>query len=218
MLDDSHREAAVQTFRATSASSSPARLSKDVMRMTLQGEWRDDVQPIAAGRCSCRSRSARALVLALLEPQAPDSLRGVGILQRMLRAEGADGAVRGRACSPRRCSRRPASARGVRARAAATIRISPRTRRRGWNFSCAGTPRGMSNMRSTPSCGWRAHHSPARRSFNRRGASRGGNERHWPQDAPTSAIPRSVVAERASGGPGSTTGCLPRQPIRFLRP
>ena len=48
-------------------------------RATLSGKWHDEVQPIAAGSLlvPAAQRLAR-LVLALLEPQAPDSLAAWG--------------------------------------------------------------------------------------------------------------------------------------------
>ena len=49
-------------------------------RATLIGQWRDEVQPIAAGslHVPVAQRLSR-LVLALLEPQAPDSLAAWGL-------------------------------------------------------------------------------------------------------------------------------------------
>ena len=69
---------AVQTFRAERVEFSVAPF-EGCQRATLIGQWRDEVQPIAAGSLlvPAEQRLAR-LVLALLEPQAPDSLAAWG--------------------------------------------------------------------------------------------------------------------------------------------
>jgi murein tripeptide amidase MpaA len=70
--------AAVQTFRADRVEFSGVPF-EGCQRATLIGQWRDDTQPIAAGSLlvPVAQRLAR-LVLALLEPQAPDSLAAWG--------------------------------------------------------------------------------------------------------------------------------------------
>ena len=69
---------AVQTFRAERVEFAGAPF-EGCQRATLIGKWRDEVQPIAAGSLlvPAAQRLAR-LVLALLEPQAPDSLAAWG--------------------------------------------------------------------------------------------------------------------------------------------
>ncbi len=70
--------AAVQAFRAERVEFSGAPF-EGCQRTALSGQWRDEVQPIAAGSLlvPVEQRLAR-LVLALLEPQAPDSLAAWG--------------------------------------------------------------------------------------------------------------------------------------------
>ena len=70
--------AKVQVFRAERVEFSGAPF-EGCQRATLIGQWRDEVQPIAPGSLSVpvAQRLAR-LVLALLEPQAPDSLAAWG--------------------------------------------------------------------------------------------------------------------------------------------
>jgi hypothetical protein len=69
---------AVQTFRAERVEFSVAPF-EGCQRATLIGKWHDEVQPIAAGSLlvPAAQRLSR-LVLALLEPQAPDSLAAWG--------------------------------------------------------------------------------------------------------------------------------------------
>jgi hypothetical protein len=68
----------VQAFRAERVEFSGAPF-EGCQRTTLHGQWRDEVQPIAIGSLlvPVEQRLAR-LVLALLEPQAPDSLAAWG--------------------------------------------------------------------------------------------------------------------------------------------
>ena len=68
----------VQAFRAERVEFSGAPF-EGCQRTTLHGQWRDEVQPIASGSLlvPVEQRLAR-LVLALLEPQAPDSLAAWG--------------------------------------------------------------------------------------------------------------------------------------------
>lgn len=68
----------VQAFRAERVEFSGAPF-EGCQRTTLHGQWRDEVQPIASGSLlvPIEQRLAR-LVLALLEPQAPDSLAAWG--------------------------------------------------------------------------------------------------------------------------------------------
>ena len=69
---------AVQTFRAKRVEFSGAPF-EGCQRTILSGQWRDEVQPIVAGSLlvPVEQRLAR-LVVALLEPQAPDSLAAWG--------------------------------------------------------------------------------------------------------------------------------------------
>jgi len=78
VLDTAIATAAVQTFRAERVDFSGAPF-EGCQRATLIGKWRDEQQPIAAGSLlvPVAQRLAR-LVLALLEPQAPDSLAAWG--------------------------------------------------------------------------------------------------------------------------------------------
>jgi hypothetical protein len=70
--------AAVQTFRAERVEFSGAPF-EGCQRTTLSGQWRDEEQPIAAGSLLVPTgQRLTRLVLALLEPQAPDSLAAWG--------------------------------------------------------------------------------------------------------------------------------------------
>jgi murein tripeptide amidase MpaA len=70
--------AAVQTFRAERVEFSGAPF-EGCQRTTLSGQWRDETQPIAAGSLlvPVEQRLTR-VIMALLEPQAPDSLAAWG--------------------------------------------------------------------------------------------------------------------------------------------
>ena len=78
VLDTAVASAAVQTFRAERVEFSGVPF-EGCQRATLIGNWRDEAQPLAAGSLlvPVAQRLAR-LVLALLEPQAPDSLAAWG--------------------------------------------------------------------------------------------------------------------------------------------
>jgi murein tripeptide amidase MpaA len=78
VLNTAITAAAVQAFRAERVEFSGAPF-EGCQRATLVGQWRDEQQPIAAGSLlvPVEQRLAR-LVLALLEPQAPDSLAAWG--------------------------------------------------------------------------------------------------------------------------------------------
>jgi hypothetical protein len=78
VLTDPVAAAELQAFRAERVEFSGAPF-EGCQRATLIGQWRDEVQPIAAGSLlvPVAQRLAR-LVLALLEPQAPDSLAAWG--------------------------------------------------------------------------------------------------------------------------------------------
>jgi hypothetical protein len=70
---------AVQVFRAERVEFSGAPF-EGCQRATLIGQWRDEKQPLAAGSLFVPSEQRLArLVLALLEPQAPDSLAAWGL-------------------------------------------------------------------------------------------------------------------------------------------
>ncbi|HEY7642280.1 MAG TPA: M14 family zinc carboxypeptidase [Steroidobacteraceae bacterium] len=79
VLQQSIAAAKVQTFRAERVEFSGAPF-EGCQRATFTGQWRDEEQPIAAGSLlvPVAQRLAR-LVLALLEPQAPDSLAAWGL-------------------------------------------------------------------------------------------------------------------------------------------
>ncbi|MGH8324300.1 MAG: peptidase M14, partial [Steroidobacteraceae bacterium] len=74
----SRDEVPLQTFRAERVEFAPVPF-EGCMRATLHGRWRDEPQPIPAGSLfvPMAQRNAR-LVMALLEPQAPDSLAAWG--------------------------------------------------------------------------------------------------------------------------------------------
>jgi hypothetical protein len=79
VLEKSIANAQVQAFRAERVDFSAVPF-EGCQRATLVGQWRDEVQPLAAGSLlvPVEQRLAR-LVLALLEPQAPDSLAAWGL-------------------------------------------------------------------------------------------------------------------------------------------
>ena len=67
-------DAEVETFRADKASFSP-RSFESHQRLTLEGIWKRDTRSVGAGALFVPIAQAKArLVMALLEPQAPDSL------------------------------------------------------------------------------------------------------------------------------------------------
>lgn len=74
VIESAITKASVQAFRAERVEFAGAPF-EGCQRATLTGQWRDEVQPIAAGSLlvPVTQRLAR-LVMALLEPQAPDSL------------------------------------------------------------------------------------------------------------------------------------------------
>ncbi|MCQ4163660.1 M14 family metallopeptidase [Tahibacter harae] len=68
----------VQTFRAASATFA-SRPVEGHSRATLQGEWKDETRDLAAGALFVPLAQARSrIAVALLEPQAPDSLAAWG--------------------------------------------------------------------------------------------------------------------------------------------
>ncbi len=70
--------AAVQVFRADTATPSP-RSVEGHQTMAVTGAWADEAQDIGAGALFVPIRQAKSrLVMAMLEPQAPDSLLGWG--------------------------------------------------------------------------------------------------------------------------------------------
>ena len=79
VIEDSIATAQVQTFRAERVEFSGAPF-EGCQRATFVGQGRDESQPIAAGSLlvPVEQRLAR-LILALLEPQAPDSLAAWGL-------------------------------------------------------------------------------------------------------------------------------------------
>jgi hypothetical protein len=78
VIDSAIAQATVQAFRAERVEFAGAPF-EGCQRATLTGQWRDEVQSIAAGSLlvPITQRLAR-LVMALLEPQAPDSLAAWG--------------------------------------------------------------------------------------------------------------------------------------------
>lgn len=78
VIESAIANASVQAFRAERVEFAGAPF-EGCQRATLTGQWRDEVQPIAAGSLlvPVTQRLAR-LVMALLEPQAPDSLAAWG--------------------------------------------------------------------------------------------------------------------------------------------
>jgi len=65
---------ALQTFRADQASFD-AQSTEGHQRLSVQGQWRDETRPVGAGALFVPIDQPKArLVMALLEPQAPDSL------------------------------------------------------------------------------------------------------------------------------------------------
>jgi hypothetical protein len=69
---------AVQTFRA-SKTSFAAQSVEGHQRLALEGDWRDEVRELGAGALFVPIGQPRArLVMALLEPKAPDSLAAWG--------------------------------------------------------------------------------------------------------------------------------------------
>jgi len=64
----------LQTFRADEASFD-AQSTEGHQRLSVKGQWRDETRPVAAGALFVPIEQPKArLVMALLEPQAPDSL------------------------------------------------------------------------------------------------------------------------------------------------
>ncbi|MFT3757207.1 MAG: M14 family metallopeptidase [Pseudoxanthomonas sp.] len=67
-------DAAVQTFRADEAAFSPQSVESH-QRLSVKGQWQPEIRAVPAGSLFVPIAQARArLVMALLEPQAPDSL------------------------------------------------------------------------------------------------------------------------------------------------
>ncbi|MGQ0799118.1 MAG: M14 family metallopeptidase [Pseudomarimonas sp.] len=77
-IDTASTQLQVQTFRASKTT--PATQSVEGhMQMTLEGEWKDERRDLAAGALFVPIAQAKAhLLMALLEPQAPDSLAAWG--------------------------------------------------------------------------------------------------------------------------------------------
>lgn len=77
-LDAAKSGATVESFRATRTNFSPAPFEGRT-RVTLEGEWREESQDIAAGSLFVPIAQPLArLIMALLEPQAPDSFAAWG--------------------------------------------------------------------------------------------------------------------------------------------
>jgi hypothetical protein len=77
-LDVPHTSLALQAFRAATARLAPASVESH-QRVALQGEWKDETRDLAAGALFVPLSQARSrIAVALLEPQAPDSLAAWG--------------------------------------------------------------------------------------------------------------------------------------------
>lgn len=77
-LADPQTRLALQAFRATTATFAGEPLESH-QRATLQGEWKDETRDLAAGALYVPLAQARSrIAVALLEPQAPDSLAAWG--------------------------------------------------------------------------------------------------------------------------------------------
>ena len=71
-------KASVQTFRADKASFSPVSMESH-QRLSVQGSWEPETRDVGAGALFVPIAQAKArLVMALLEPQAPDALAAWG--------------------------------------------------------------------------------------------------------------------------------------------
>jgi hypothetical protein len=77
-LDKALGKAEVQTFRADKASFSPASFESR-QRLSVQGSWKPEPRPVGRGALFVPIAQPKArLVMAMLEPQAPDSLLAWG--------------------------------------------------------------------------------------------------------------------------------------------
>lgn len=77
-LDSAHDKLAAQTFRATSAKFGGNSVEGH-QRLTVEGEWKPEARTIAKGALFVPIAQPKArLVMALLEPQAPDALAAWG--------------------------------------------------------------------------------------------------------------------------------------------
>jgi hypothetical protein len=78
VVDHALRKRGVQTFRATKAQFSP-RSNEGHQTLTVEGEWKPETRDVAAGALFVPIAQPKArLVMALLEPQAPDALAAWG--------------------------------------------------------------------------------------------------------------------------------------------
>ena len=78
-IGDALPDADVQAFRATGKQLSPGSVEGH-QRLTVQGEWKDERRDLPAGSLFVPIAQPKArLVMALLEPQAPDSLLQWGL-------------------------------------------------------------------------------------------------------------------------------------------
>ena len=79
VLDKAQERAPVQTFRADKASFTPASFESH-QRLAVQGAWKDEPRALPAGSLFVPIAQPKArLVMAMLEPQAPDSLLAWGL-------------------------------------------------------------------------------------------------------------------------------------------
>ena len=77
-LDAAHARLPLQSFRATAATFAE-RPSESHQRTTLRGEWQAETRDVGAGALYVPLAQARSrIAIALLEPQAPDSLAAWG--------------------------------------------------------------------------------------------------------------------------------------------
>ena len=79
VIGNTRDKAAVETYRAVAAT--PAAVSVEShQRLTLQGQWKSEPRTVSKGSLYVPIDQAKArLVMALLEPQAPDSLLAWGV-------------------------------------------------------------------------------------------------------------------------------------------
>ncbi|ANB17071.1 M14 family metallopeptidase [Dokdonella koreensis] len=81
-LDAPHRQAAVEAFRAERADFAPQPV-EGRQRLTVEGRWRAEPRDLEAGTLFVPIAQAKArLVMALLEPQAPDAFLAWGWFNR----------------------------------------------------------------------------------------------------------------------------------------
>ncbi len=117
----------VETFRADKATLGAASFEGH-QRLTVTGEWKAEPRAVTAGALFVPIAQPKArLVMAMLEPQAPDSLLAWGTFNNCLRAQGIHGRLRGRGRGARADGGRSGAGGRVQRRAWRAIRRLPRT-------------------------------------------------------------------------------------------